>query len=507
MPDGGDDPRIIPARAGFTHAPLGQLRPHSDHPRSRGVYRWNVYDGGDADGSSPLARGLPQHVLSDRGHTGIIPARAGFTPVNSTRAPPTSDHPRSRGVYSASGEDGSRPRGSSPLARGLPRGDGRIPARPPDHPRSRGVYPNRFRTTWRAAGSSPLARGLPATSPGQKIRYGIIPARAGFTLLRHLDAGYGGDHPRSRGVYLDEDGVISDLPGSSPLARGLRASRLRDALTARIIPARAGFTRACLRRSSCRRDHPRSRGVYSQPWPRRARPWGSSPLARGLRARLRDPVPGPGIIPARAGFTGGRGPGGRWRRDHPRSRGVYVKRCDVAGLALGSSPLARGLLHAEVWTEDGRGIIPARAGFTPAPVVVVCATTDHPRSRGVYPPGPAAPPAAHGSSPLARGLRTGPTGSSTTSADHPRSRGVYCVALGLDPEDVGSSPLARGLLPNAHHHLRAAGIIPARAGFTPSPPVTCTPLVDHPRSRGVYPLMIRILRPATGSSPLARGLP
>ena len=50
-------------------------------------------------------------------------------------------------------------------------------------------------------GSSPLARGLPARPAGGGVHRGIIPARAGFTVLRgpgHLGRR---DHPRSRGVY------------------------------------------------------------------------------------------------------------------------------------------------------------------------------------------------------------------------------------------------------------------------------------------------------------------
>ena len=74
------------------------------------------------------------------------------------------------------------------------------------------------------------------------------------------------------------------------------------------------------------------------------------------------------------------------------------------------------------------GIIPARAGFTPAHVLCHAYHPDHPRSRGVYAPAPIASSPARGSSPLARGLRSG---------------GGGVMAL--------------------------AGIIPARAGFTALP--------------------------------------
>ena len=71
---------------------------------------------------------------------------------------------------------------------------------------------------------------------------------------------------------------------------------------------------------------------------------GSSPLARGLLG-VGDAFAGvSGIIPARAGFTRGAAPSRLWRRDHPRSRGVYAVLARYSARSSGSSPLARGLL-------------------------------------------------------------------------------------------------------------------------------------------------------------------
>ena len=132
----------------------------------------------------------------------------------------------------------------------------------------------------------------------------------------------------------------------------------------RIIPARAGFTTIPESSSRPKRDHPRSRGVYDGvdgPATIRA---GSSPLARGL-LRIEDMgFVGRGIIPARAGFTGGGLQVGRGGRDHPRSRGVYPAPGASARTASGSSPLARGLPRGRRVAAPQRGIIPARAGFT-----------------------------------------------------------------------------------------------------------------------------------------------
>ena len=91
------------------------------------------------------------------------------------------------------------------------------------------------------------------------------------------------DHPRSRGVYVVTSGNAMDLTGSSPLARGLHLTCMAILHFARIIPARAGFTRRYDRRGSGRPDHPRSRGVYLYV------------LNKGIYITR--------IIPARAGFT------------------------------------------------------------------------------------------------------------------------------------------------------------------------------------------------------------
>ena len=91
-------------------------------------------------------------------------------------------------------------------------------------------------------GSSPLARGLPVPSVKRVNDNRIIPARAGFTAVCLPGHPRDEDHPRSRGVYIDEPGSQADLQGSSPLARGLQLWRHEHDYSLRIIPARAGFT-------------------------------------------------------------------------------------------------------------------------------------------------------------------------------------------------------------------------------------------------------------------------
>ena len=323
---------------------------------------------------------------------------------------------------------GPAPLGSSPLARGLQRPSTRekgepriIPARAgftvyfhnlrfdgKDHPRSRGVYSRGCLDRHWRHGSSPLARGLPRTIAASERRSGIIPARAGFTCQGPRRTGRARDHPRSRGVYLRDKFTAPTLVGSSPLARGLREG---DGVVSRrrgIIPARAGFT--CFRFVAFRvsRDHPRSRGVYHPSAGRRVPPGGSSPLARGL------PIPpcasddGDGIIPARAGFTSTVDGVDLRARDHPRSRGVYMGELKEKYLPNGSSPLARGLLRSRTRPGSAPRIIPARAGFTRASRFIRHSQSDHPRSRGVYPGVALSRAGREGSSPLARGLPASP---------------------------------------------------------------------------------------------------
>ena len=253
-----------------------------DHPRSRGVYSWAGCSPPTAEGSSPLARGLRYAGDLLLTFTGIIPARAGFTPI----------------------------------------------ATP-------------YRTE--RAGSSPLARGLLALDRLDVAAEGIIPARAGFTRRATAVVRLHRDHPRSRGVYLFCRRRPICGRGSSPLARGLRASNPLESGLRRIIPARAGFTATASTSPPPPRDHPRSRGVYACPIMVAMRLLGSSPLARGLPSSLVDGWALTRIIPARAGFTWTRTATRTRPADHPRSRGVYALQCAAYARAEGSSPLARGL--------------------------------------------------------------------------------------------------------------------------------------------------------------------
>ena len=70
---------IIPARAGFTRSPARSTASQQDHPRSRGVYPRCSPSAEVSCGSSPLARGLLKGHIASPNTPRIIPARAGFT--------------------------------------------------------------------------------------------------------------------------------------------------------------------------------------------------------------------------------------------------------------------------------------------------------------------------------------------------------------------------------------------------------------------------------------------
>ena len=91
-------------------------------------------------------------------------------------------------------------------------------------------------------------------------------------------------------------------------------------------------------------------------------------------------------------------------RDHPRSRGEYLNTINNLYLNVGSSPLARGILKNDQLDKDYSGIIPARAGNTCFFLKVCCQDWDHPRSRGEYLIKVDGTLTALGSSPLARGI-------------------------------------------------------------------------------------------------------
>ena len=191
---------------------------------------------------------------------------------------------------------------------------------------------------------------------------------------------------------------------------------------------------------------------------------GSSPLARGTRPRATHRTPRPGLIPARAGNTPAPNTvrGLGWA--HPRSRGEHSIRDGGIVGSSGSSPLARG---TRLWHGVKRlasGLIPARAGNTESGCTAKITGGAHPRSRGEHDDRPQTQCWRRGSSPLARGT-------------HDYGKGFHFVE----------------------------GLIPARAGNTYFYLFPFTLFRAHPRSRGEHTVEIVEIELIEGSSPLARG--
>ena len=170
---------LIPARAGNTQRRANLHRAHGAHPRSRGEHKTATPRSAASEGSSPLARGTLRRTSFPKKFFGLIPARAGNTPGAPNGWRTRRAHPRSRGEHS---------------------------------PGISGIMPH--------PGSSPLARGTHHQRCHTRIDAGLIPARAGNTMLQGRCRAAGRAHPRSRGEHPNTLWTNLALTGSSPLARG-----------------------------------------------------------------------------------------------------------------------------------------------------------------------------------------------------------------------------------------------------------------------------------------------
>ena len=195
--------------------------------------------------------------------------------------------------------------------------------------------------------------------------------------------------------------------------------------------------------------------------------------------------------------------------------------------AQGSSPLARGTPFSDVPECLSAGLIPARAGNTASRHGGNDSHRAHPRSRGEHSCVVGSETKLTGSSPLARGTRLVVTGLSWSTGliparagntptqphtgregrAHPRSRGEHRISETQIIVSGGSSPLARGTHGAGHLRARACGLIPARAGNTRARRILSAVIRAHPRSRGEHPTRGRRCSSRAGSSPLARGTP
>ena len=173
----------------------------------------------------------------------------------------------------------------------------------------------------RLMGSSPLTRGKRISLFNDLSQIRLIPAHAGKTGLKPPKTSRDTAHPRSRGenYVVFTPGVGQS--GSSPLTRGKPTLTLRSVMSVRLIPAHAGKTRSCTRRTRGRWAHPRSRGENRLDVGQRPVDAGSSPLTRGKLDRGGADLCGDRLIPAHAGKTGAHRAVNVLLQAHPRSRG------------------------------------------------------------------------------------------------------------------------------------------------------------------------------------------
>jgi len=111
---------IIPAGAGSTVGLIRLTFRWWDHPRWRGEHASEASAPASSAGSSPLARGAQYRQLDRAAPTRIIPAGAGSTKPLAGRLGKWPDHPRWRGEHGQRSGVSVHPHGSSPLARGAP---------------------------------------------------------------------------------------------------------------------------------------------------------------------------------------------------------------------------------------------------------------------------------------------------------------------------------------------------------------------------------------------------
>ena len=368
-------------------------------------------------------------------------------------------------------------------------------------------------------------RGAPLRSWCGVFPWRLIPARAGSTCRRAESGRAGRAHPRSRGEHAPERAAVWSRQGSSPLARGALVALDSVARGIGLIPARAGSTIIAVSDACARRAHPRSRGEHRTRLFRSSQSRGSSPLARGAPSHFGFLRLLAGLIPARAGSTWTMQNTANFQRAHPRSRGEHVFSCPSVATREGSSPLARGALSASNNGALSLGLIPARAGSTRTWKPCWWKPRAHPRSRGEHAYDVIDAQLAGGSSPLARGTldqarrhviharlipaRAGNTRlfsrPLTGKSAHPRSRGEHgMITFGLWFV-AGSSPLARGTRKMSISSRLRIRLIPARAGNMPTGAMPAPAPPAHPRSRGEHVKIVAEVNGVTGPSPLARG--
>ena len=230
----------------------------------------------------PRVRGEHRASFSLRiGNFRFIPACAGNTAHFHEIAGCVSVHPRVRGEHAPLAVAGQRDRRFIPACAGNTGKRAPWRSTPAVHPRVRGEHFDRIAALHQVGGSSPRARGTLSVAPSHAQSTRFIPACAGNTGSSPSRSTESTVHPRVRGEHHHANLDSRDAPGSSPRARGTRARKAADEATVRFIPACAGNTPSSISAIAASTVHPRVRGEH---WPvicSVTSMGGSSPRARG----------------------------------------------------------------------------------------------------------------------------------------------------------------------------------------------------------------------------------
>ncbi len=294
---------LIPARAGTTPVRRRAGRRGRAHPRAGGDHRPQRGERLRVRGSSPRGRG-PRRVRDVRvDRAGLIPARAGTTIEWCGQASAVWAHPRAGGDHRQVPRETPPFRGSSPRGRGPRHRLILSDARQQAHPRAGGDHVRQQAGPFATTGSSPRGRGPPRRAPHVRGRPGLIPARAGTTRRERPQLALTWAHPRAGGDHWWSRPPDGHLRGSSPRGRGPLGGDGPAVDAGRLIPARAGTTEPGRGFRTGRRAHPRAGGDHGDVLDAWARHGGSSPRGRGPPTRRIPLCHADWLIPARAGTT------------------------------------------------------------------------------------------------------------------------------------------------------------------------------------------------------------
>ena len=213
-------------------------------------------------------------------------------------------------------------------------------------------------------GSPPHTRGIPNPLIDTTTPLGITPAHAGNTAPTVRFSFPAGDHPRTRGEYEDFNAMAIGNQGSPPHTRGIQKQGYFRVFLCRITPAHAGNTAHDVRFFQSQWDHPRTRGEYSGMIFSARLVLGSPPHTRGILLGKGGGTQTYGITPAHAGNTIFQLFDQLDKRDHPRTRGEYLRSGEGTPFKKGSPPHTRGIRRVGKVFLCEDGITPAHAGNT-----------------------------------------------------------------------------------------------------------------------------------------------